>query len=101
MKDVILIANAGSSSLKISIFEIQNKKVKDKIYNIFLEKNDNKILFHINKKQESATDIKDDAIEMMIDLFEDWWKKQENLNLIETGHRIVHGVMPPYCSYAY
>nr|CDI28958.1 hypothetical protein RMONA_1435 [Rickettsia monacensis IrR/Munich] len=38
MKDVILIANAGSSSLKISIFEIQNKKVKDKIYNIFLEK---------------------------------------------------------------
>lgn len=51
MKDVILIANAGSSSLKISIFEIQNKKVKDKIYNIFLEKNVNKILFHINKKQ--------------------------------------------------
>jgi acetate kinase len=91
MKDVILIANAGSSSLKISIFEIQNKKVKDKIYNIFLEKNDNKILFHINKKQESATDIKDDAIEVMIDLFEDWWKKQENLNLIATGHRIVHG----------
>lgn len=35
MKNVILIANAGSSSLKISIFEIQNKKVKD---NIFLEK---------------------------------------------------------------
>lgn len=67
MKDVILIANAGSSSLKISIFEIQNKKVKDKI------------LFHINRKQASATDIKDDAIEMMIDLFEDWWKKQENL----------------------
>ncbi len=38
MKNVILIANVGSSSLKISIFEIQNKKVKDKIYNIFLEK---------------------------------------------------------------
>ncbi len=38
MKNVILIANAGSSSLKISIFEIQNEKVKDKIYNIFLEK---------------------------------------------------------------
>ncbi len=38
MKNVILIANAGSSSLKIFIFEIQNKKVKDKIYNIFLEK---------------------------------------------------------------
>lgn len=91
MKDVILIANAGSSSLKISIFEIQNKKVKDKIYNIILEKNDNKILFHINKKQESATDIKDDAIKIMIDFFENWWKKQENLNLIATGHRIVHG----------
>ncbi len=28
---------------------------------------------------------------MMIDLFEDWWKKQENLKLIATGHRIVHG----------
>ncbi len=38
MKNVILIANAASSSLKISIFEIQHEKVKDKIYNIFLEK---------------------------------------------------------------
>ena len=29
MKDVILIANAGSSSLKISVFEIKDKKIKD------------------------------------------------------------------------
>ncbi|AAU03514.1 acetate/propionate family kinase [Rickettsia typhi] len=91
MKDVILIANAGSSSLKISIFGIQNKKVKDKIYNIFLEKNNNKILFYINQKQESAISIKDNAIEMMINLFEEWWTKQSALNLIATGHRIVHG----------
>ncbi|CAK6582520.1 MAG: tetratricopeptide repeat protein [Rickettsia helvetica] len=95
MKNVILIANASSSSLKISIFEIQNKKVKDKIYNIFLEKNDNKIVFHINKNinknRESTADINSDAVKGMIDLFEDWWKKQENLNLIATGHRIVHG----------
>jgi len=91
MKNVILIANAGSSSLKISIFEIQDKKIKDKIYNIFLEKNDNKILFHINKNHESTAEITGDAISVMIELFEDWWKKQKNLNLIATGHRIVHG----------
>ncbi|ADE29618.1 acetate/propionate family kinase [Rickettsia prowazekii] len=91
MKDVILIANAGSSSLKISIFAIQNKRVNDKIYNIFLEKNNNKILFYINQQKESTTSIKDDPIEMMINLFEEWWKKQSALNLIATGHRIVHG----------
>ncbi|QWB86125.1 hypothetical protein JRD95_00169 [Rickettsia parkeri] len=28
---------------------------------------------------------------MIIDLFEDWWKKQQNLKLIATGRRIVHG----------
>ena len=32
MKDVILIANSSLFSLKISIFEIQNKKVKDKYF---------------------------------------------------------------------
>lgn len=91
MKDVILIANAGSSSLKISIFEIQDRKIRDKIYNIFLEKNDNKILFHINKNYESTAQINDDAILVMIELFEEWWKKQKDLNLIATGHRVVHG----------
>ncbi len=91
MKDVILIANAGSSSLKISIFEVQDKKIKDKIYNIFLEKNDTKIVFHINKKQEAITEITGDAISAMIELFEKWWKNQKDLHLIATGHRIVHG----------
>ena len=91
MKDVILTANAGSSSLKISIFEIWNKEIKDKIYNIFLEKNDNKILFHVNKNHESATKINGDPIKIMIDLFEDWWQKQQDLHLIATAHRVVHG----------
>lgn len=91
MKNVILIANAGSSSLKISVFEIKDKKIKDKIYNIFLEKNNTKIVFHINKKQESITEINGDAISSMIELFESWWKNQKDLHLIATGHRIVHG----------
>lgn len=91
MKNVILIANAGSSSLKISVFEIKDKKIKDKIYNIFLEKNNTKIVFHINKKQESITEINGDAISAMIELFESWWKNQKDLHLIATGHRIVHG----------
>ncbi|WP_341788435.1 MULTISPECIES: acetate/propionate family kinase [unclassified Rickettsia] len=91
MKDVILIANAGSSSLKISVFETKDTKIKDKIYNIFLEKNDTKIVFHINKKQESITEINGDAISAMIELFESWWRNQKDLHLIATGHRIVHG----------
>lgn len=91
MKDVILVVNAGSSSLKISIFEVQDKKIKNKIYNIFLEKNDNKIVFHINKQQQSASDISGDPISLMINLFIKWWEKQENLKLIATGHRVVHG----------
>ncbi|HJD55659.1 MAG TPA: acetate/propionate family kinase [Rickettsia endosymbiont of Pyrocoelia pectoralis] len=91
MTDVVVIANAGSSSLKISVFEIQSKSIGDKIYNIFLEKKDNNVIFHINKNLESTTEINGDAIKVMIDLFEEWWKTKNDLNLIATGHRVVHG----------
>lgn len=66
-------------------------RIKKLRINIFVEKNDNKILFHINKNHESTTDITGDPIKGMIDLFEDLWEKQENLNLIATGYCIVYG----------
>lgn len=95
MSDVLLVANAGSSSLKISIFAIQDKKITDRIYRIFLEKDDEEIIFHLNSKDKSeqvlSRKINDDAISMMIDIFVEWWNEQQGLNLIATGHRVVHG----------
>ncbi|MFY9589823.1 acetate/propionate family kinase [Rickettsia endosymbiont of Halotydeus destructor] len=95
MSDVLLVANAGSSSLKISVFAIQDKKIANRIYRIFLEKDDDEIIFHLNSKDKServlSKKITGDAVDMMIDIFAEWWNKQQELNLIATGHRVVHG----------
>jgi acetate kinase len=95
MSDVLLVANAGSSSLKISVFAIQDKKIANRLYRVFLEKDDDEIIFHLNSKDKPervfSKKINGDAISMMIDIFVEWWNKREELNLIATGHRVVHG----------
>jgi acetate kinase len=96
MKDVILVVNSGSSSLKIAIFAIDNNKVGDLLYNITLEARDNNILFKVHDGQSSyqvdTSPVKGDVVSFMINSFGQWWEKQrENFNLLATGHRIVHG----------
>lgn len=96
MKDVILVINAGSSSLKIAIFAIDTNKVGNVLYNIALEARDNKILFKINDGQSSyqidTEVVNGDVVSLMIDSFVEWWEQQSgNFNLLATGHRLVHG----------
>lgn len=95
MQDVILVINAGSSSLKIAIFAINHNQITDELYSILLEMQSGKLLFHVRKSNESyLVDTKqpgDDLIGSMINAFSTWWNEQKTFRLIATGHRIVHG----------
>ena len=95
MQDVILVINAGSSSLKIAIFAINQRKITDVLYRIFLEAQNGKILFRVHKTDDEPYLINaqpgDDIIGSMISAFSTWWKQQDHFRLIATGHRIVHG----------
>ena len=95
MSDVILVINAGSSSVKISIFDLVNKKIGKLLHHIFLEKEEEEIILHIDNTEIAelfpSSPSNGDLISLMIDTFESWWKNQEGMNLIATGHRVVHG----------
>ena len=92
--DSIIVVNAGSSSLKFSIYSIENKKLnceyKGSITNI-LENPEIKIktkdgeeeFSKILKKSEDNYKI------AILNLLK--WVKDKKLNLIAAGHRIVHG----------
>lgn len=70
MKDVILVVNAGSSSLKIAIFAIDNNKVGDLLYNITLEARGNNILFKVHDGQSlyqvDTEPVEGDVVSFMI-----------------------------------
>jgi len=95
MRDVILVANAGSSSVKMAIFDVENKKINGLLHRVFLEKDDEEIIMHINDteivEKFPAYPFNGDLISLMIDTFEAWWENQEGMHLVATGHRVVHG----------
>jgi len=93
MKDVILVVNAGSSSLKIAVYELNSKIISTLIYRILLEFQGEKLVFQLNGQKVNIPIIskESNAINRMIEVFSVWWEEQEGLNLIATGHRIVHG----------
>ncbi len=95
MSDVILVCNAGSSSLKISIFSINNNLIDLPLYHILIEKENDVVTFHLTEnnitKIIATKQITADPIDEMIEIFFVWWQSQSNMNLVATGHRIVHG----------
>ena len=95
MKDVILVANAGSSSVKMSIFDVENKKINTLLHHVFLEKEEDEIIIHIDNTEIAekfpSYPFNGDLISLMIDTFESWWENQEGMRLVATGHRVVHG----------
>lgn len=95
MRDVILVVNAGSSSVKISIFDVKDKKIDKLLHRVFLEKDEEEIILHIDNTEIAelfpSYPFNGDLISLMIDTFEAWWENQEGMNLIATGHRVVHG----------
>jgi acetate kinase len=95
MKDVILVANSGSSSIKMAIFDVENKKINNLLHRVFLEKEEDELIIHIDDTEIAekfpSYPFNGDLINLMIDTFESWWANQAGMNLVATGHRVVHG----------
>lgn len=98
MTDTILVINAGSSSLKFSVFGIQGKKLnlisKGEIEGIgtnphFVAKDARgTVLTNMNWEAETRADGHTDALKTLLD----WLgQRQSDTTLMAVGHRVVHG----------
>ncbi len=95
----ILVINAGSSSVKFSVFSSQGNKpaktVSARAVRLFHDdanltiKNDNKKI--IVDKNLSDVSIDAPNHQDAIEFFLGWLSQQANINLVAVGHRIVHG----------
>lgn len=95
----ILVINAGSSSVKLSVFNFENNLLT-KIINaravklfhqdaqISIYGENEKLLIEKNLAEVTinSSDHKD-----AIDFFLGWLSQQTNINLVAVGHRVVHG----------
>ena len=94
-----LVINAGSSSVKLSVFEIQENSLvrvinakavrlfhQDAQITIFNE--DKKVLI---EKNLSETTVNLPNHKVAIEFFLGWLSQQQNINLVTVGHRVVHG----------
>ncbi len=94
-----LVINAGSSSVKLSVFDYENNNLT-KIINaraVRLFHKDAKInIYDENKNLLIEKDLADITIDLpnhkiAIDFFLGWLSQQTNINLVAVGHRVVHG----------
>ncbi|MGH1536456.1 MAG: acetate/propionate family kinase [Gammaproteobacteria bacterium] len=94
-----LVINAGSSSVKLSVFDYENNNLT-KIINaraVRLFHKDAKInIYDENKNLLIEKDLTDITIDLpnhkiAIDFFLGWLSQQTNINLVAVGHRVVHG----------
>lgn len=95
----VLVINAGSSSVKLSVFEVQDDNLvrvinaravrlfhQDAQVSIFNE--DKKALVEKNLSEVTVNPPNHkDAIEFFLG----WLSQQQNINLVTVGHRVVHG----------
>lgn len=93
MKDVILVMNAGSSSLKFSLFNFENLKLVyyGEIENIF----EAATFSSFNDKHEPIflkTKLDNNGYQLGLKFLFNWLESfEEKLTLKGVGHRIVHG----------
>lgn len=99
MMDHFLVINAGSSSVKLSVFEVQDNNLV-RVINaraIRLFHQDAEItIFDENKKvlvEKKLTEITVNLPnhKVAIEFFLGWLSQQKNINLVTVGHRVVHG----------
>lgn len=92
MNDVILAINAGSSSIKFSLFYVEtlNLILHGKIEDVF----ESPIFSSFNDKNEVILkqELNSHGYESSIKFFFEWFRQfNDKFNLIGVGHRIVHG----------
>lgn len=99
MMEHFLVINAGSSSVKLSVFEVQDNNLvriinaravrlfhQDALITIYNE--DKKVL--VEKKLTEIT-VNLPNHKVAIEFFLGWLSQQQNINLVTVGHRVVHG----------
>lgn len=94
-----LVINAGSSSVKLSVFEAQENNlvrvINARAVRLFHE--DAEItIYDENKKVLAEKHLADITIDspnhkISIEFFLGWLSQQQNINLVAVGHRVVHG----------
>ena len=99
MMEHILVINAGSSSVKLPVFEVQEKNLV-RVINaraVRLFHQDAQITIHDeNKKVLVEKNLAEITIDppnhkVAIEFFLGWLSQQQNINLVAVGHRVVHG----------
>lgn len=99
MMEHILVINAGSSSVKLPVFEVQEKNLV-RVINacaVRLFHQDAQINIHDeNKKVLVEKNLAEMTIDppnhkVAIEFFLGWLSQQQNINLVAVGHRVVHG----------
>lgn len=99
MMEHFLVINAGSSSVKLSVFEVQENNLV-RVINaraVRLFHQDAQIaIYDENKKvlvEKILAEISIDSPnhKVAIEFFLGWLSQQKNINLVAVGHRVVHG----------
>lgn len=94
-----LVINAGSSSVKLSIFELQENKL-NRVINaraVRLFQEDAQITIYNERKNALAEKslaeitINSPNHKVALEFFLGWLSQQQNINLVAVGHRVVHG----------
>lgn len=87
---VILVINAGSSSLKFSLFKDETAFIKGIVEKIG---QDSKLIFTTDRKEERSVDAKDHkaALQIVLDLILEKKAIKDLKEISAIGHRVVHG----------
>jgi len=95
----VLVINAGSSSVKLSIFDSENNNliriINARAVRLF-HKDAQISIYDANKKllvekKLSAITVDLPNHKVAIEFFLGWLSQQANINLVAVGHRVVHG----------
>lgn len=99
MMQHILVINAGSSSVKLSVFEVQENNlvrvINARAVRLF-HKDAQITIYDENKKVQVEKNLDEVTVELpnhkaAIEFFLGWLTQQQNIDLVTVGHRVVHG----------
>ncbi len=99
MMENFLVINAGSSSVKLSVFDSRSNDLTRIIHAsaVRLFHKDAQIsIYDVNKKLLVEKDLADISInspnhKVAIEFFLGWLSQQADINIVAVGHRVVHG----------
>lgn len=95
MSNIIVVFNAGSSSLKFTVFAIEPKSLIEKLIKGRLEYDEDVFHFFASNQHDQTIDQQTHALHnnKPLEFLFNWLKEHEQRqhNIVGVGHRIVHG----------